>query len=116
MSTTEHTPCPWIWCHPDASASILHGTEDDPMCTGILIALGHEGCAERQGRNCAITNRPSRNADLALIAAAPDLLAVCKAVIEEWGDYTDFGGGNYERIRKFNDMALAAVAKIEGLS
>jgi hypothetical protein len=79
---TEHTPGPWQWCHPDASASILYGADDDPMCTGILIALGHEGCAERQGRNCAITNRPSRDADLALIAAVPDLLAACKMLLE----------------------------------
>jgi hypothetical protein len=108
---TEHTPGPWQWCHPDASASILYGAGEDPMTTGILIALGHEGCAERQGRNCAITNRPSREADLALIAAAPVLLAACKAFLAAING-EDYGRAIVE-IEQASDLIAAAVEKAE---
>ena len=108
----KHTPGPWQWCHPDASASILHGAGEDPMCTGILIALGHEGCAERQGRNCALLSGPRRDADLALIAASPDLLAACKAYLAAIGgeDY----GRTIDEAARASELIAAAVAKAEG--
>jgi hypothetical protein len=115
---TEHTPGPWQWCHPDTSVSILHCADDDPMTTGILIALGHEGCAERQGRNCAIRNGPSRDADLSLISAAPELLAALRRLLAKSTDMLeqDF----VAQWREGNELAEevaqaeAAIAKAEG--
>jgi hypothetical protein len=109
---TEHTPGPWHWCHPDASASILYGADEDPMTTGILIALGHEGCAERQGRNCAIRNGPNREADLALVAAAPDLLAACKALDKLCREQA-FSTTELARVL---GLACVAIGKAEGRS
>jgi hypothetical protein len=90
------------------------------MTTGILVALGHEGCAERQGRNCAITNRPSRDADLALIAAAPGLLSALRRLLAKSTDMLerDF----VAQWREGNELseevaqAEAAITKAEGRS
>ena len=111
---TEHTPGPWEWTHPDASCAILHSAEEDPMQAFILLAKGHEGCAERHGRNCAISGRPTMHADMALIAAAPVLLAACKAHLAAING-PDHGRAIDEAARASEQIA-AAVAKAEGRS
>jgi hypothetical protein len=108
LPSTEHTPGPWNWAKIDGSTTMLLGEGQDPCCTSILIADGCEACATR-GRNCSINGNAF---DLALIAAAPDLLAVCKALIKkiDWAFDSEIQGVLAEEV----DAAEAAIAKAEG--
>jgi hypothetical protein len=73
----------------------------------------------RPGQNLLITDLPKP--DLTLIAAAPDLLAACRAIEAEQRNYAekveeDFpGNGHYsERFMAVVRMARAAIAKATG--
>lgn len=103
---TKHTPGPWHWYHPDKSSSLLLGRDQDPACTSILWAAGCETCAAN-GRNCSISGN---SADLSLIAAAPDLLVVCKALVS----LRDDEGCDVDRLLSIVEWAEEAIAKAEG--
>jgi hypothetical protein len=80
------------------------GEGQDVCCTSILIVEGCEACAARQ-RNCSMNGNQY---DFALIEAAPDLLAACKAFSAEWGDYD-----GYDEAANAVILAKAAIAKAE---
>jgi hypothetical protein len=101
---TEHTPGPWTWEKVDDSTSMLLGEGQDGCWTSILIVEGCEACAARQ-RNCSMNGNRH---DFALIEAAPDLLAACKAFLAEWGDYD-----GYDEAANAVILAKAAIAKAE---
>ena len=101
---TEHTPWPWTWEKVDDSATMLLGEGQDVCCTSILIVEGCEACATR-GRNCSMNGNAY---DFALIEAAPDLLAACKAFLTEWADMD-----GYDEAANAVILARAAIAKAE---
>jgi hypothetical protein len=83
---SEHTPGPWI-----PSASRVNANNDESICW-IAPLVGHDVCGDREIANAR------------LIAAAPDLLAACRAVVERWES-----GDLAEATR----MCAAAIAKTE---
>lgn len=110
LPSTEHTPGPWHWAKMDASTTMLLGDGQDPCCTSILIADGCKACADK-GRNCSINGNEF---DLSLIAAAPDLLAALKALVEAL-DAMEAGGPGVV-IDQEVKQARCAISKAEGQS
>jgi hypothetical protein len=103
---TEHTPGPWTWAKMDDSTTMLLGEGQDPCCTSILIADGCKACADK-GRNCSINGNEF---DLSLIAAAPDLLAACKA-LDKLCCEQSFSTTELARVL---GLACVAIGKAEG--
>jgi len=104
---TEHTPGPWTWEKVDDSVTMLLGEGQDVCCASILIVEGCEACATR-GRNCSMNGNAY---DFALIEAAPDLLAACKAFLTEWADFD-----GYDEAANAVILARAAIAKAEKIN
>ena len=107
---TKHTPGPWIVCVVDGEDrgyfSIEQDREalggDEPSTIGEVYTSG-EGIDMADGE-----------ANAALIAAAPDLLAACEAALS-------FGEGHPDRTPGWHDARLttqltlrAAIAKAKG--
>ena len=82
-----HTPAPWLIC--DATE---------------LKHIGYRAIVTIDGETIC-TPSPMGNADAALIAAAPDLLAACQAVLDE------FPGLDSRRIETVKTICRAAIAK-----
>lgn len=98
MPMSKHTPGPWH-TNPDSD----------------LRRIGVYAGSEEEIVICDVTDEDLEHdleieANAALIVAAPDLLAVCKAVVEEDG----FRGSAL--MRKRIDEMTAAIAKAEGRS
>jgi len=78
MNETTYTPGPWRWYTPDdgTSNAMLVGPRFDPNAT--YLKREHEVCnfGDREQFYPTDGTEPS-DADKALIAAAPDLLAAC---------------------------------------
>lgn len=100
--STQHTPGPWVCLHqPARTAEIATVAWVGEWCVGVMTP-------GFPGGNYRDLNWGDTAADARLIAAAPELLAALKAVLE-WG--TD---ENYERARAACNNARAAIAKAEG--
>ena len=85
-----HTPGPWTYRgHSDRSPNRIAAADD-------TVIMDDEEYYQRCSPN---------DADWPLIAAAPDLLAACKAALND-RMYTDWPG--------VADLLLAAIAKAEG--
>lgn len=100
---TTHTPGPWI-----AEQEVFA----PGGIVGIYVAQYDARVQEPGGRicqaygNCLVTTDETVRANARLIAAAPDLLAALKAVVESWETGT--------RWRDEMGRARAAIAKAEG--
>lgn len=98
MSESKHTPGPWTldgpvgFADPDRGAMVYA-----PHGNGHLVATIEYQYAE------------SNRANARLIAAAPDLLAVCKWILEP----DDPIGSNAEFKHLATEKACAAIAKVE---
>ena len=91
---SKHTPGPWA-TDPECNNEIVLGKD------GIIVA---DCCiVDAEG----IRTQEQVNANARLIAAAPDLLTACKAVVEEDG----FRGSAL--MRKRVDAMRVAIAKAE---
>ena len=121
--TAKHTPGPWVVEHIDAPGNI-----DGAMVILAVDGPGDESICRVWSRTMPYVTRPGKHhnrgnfvvdpvalANARLIAAAPDLLAACKAAVpaveflrkkagSSWGD----GGIAVE------DFIRAAIAKAEG--
>lgn len=89
MSESKHTPGPWKTIKPG------HGHETEYLSVQI-------------GEDEMYTTLEMLPADARLVSASPDLLAACKAVVEEDG----FRGSAL--MRKRIAQMKAAIAKAEG--
>lgn len=88
--TTQHTPGPWM-----AYAETVK-IDRKPVCNRIAVfAMDEDG---------PVGHIEFSEGNALVIAAAPDLLEACKAMLEEYGG-TD---------RVCGDMAKAAIAKATG--
>jgi hypothetical protein len=102
-----HTPGPWVFGHvlkrPDLITAISEATEAEGKEWTIMRPLA--AIHLRPGEKLS---DPEIQANARLIAAAPELLEVCKAVIYTYE--------NQDAASDTLDKAYAAVAKAEGRS
>lgn len=102
MSEPKHTPGPWVAlpCKqtPDRGAVFVEGPggwDRDPVCS----TYEHY-------------EREVNEANAHLIAAAPDLLAVCRLMLRDVGDG---GPGTHDYVSMYTvERIRAAIAKAEG--
>lgn len=92
----SHTPGPWIWAEYRQG---LNGANGKP----VLDFAAHEGMF------LGGEDHATEDADASLIAAAPDLLAACKWLVE----YHE-GDGAIVTLDEYLSRAKAAIAKAEG--
>ena len=105
MSETKHTPGPWEW-HMQQFDSDDGRIEWRPMITGA----DQSDVAEVPWQGD--TGKP----DAALIAAAPDLLAACEAMLDRFGGTASAHAPTLGRDRDAaaRSAARAAIAKAKG--
>lgn len=97
MTNTKHTPGPWL-VH---DKSTLHMNDLTIASTlNYRIVTHHRNAAQKAGED-------ARNAHL--IAAAPDLLAACRAAI------ADDTGWDVPMSKAVQDLLRAAIAKATGV-
>lgn len=120
MTDTGSTPGPWelsTFTRPDGNPI---KTVEDVAHTVSASAMWPGGVAELWGVTIPGTtaviaytgNGPTREANARLIAAAPDLLAACKAF--ERYHATDFPGLIYlEEFKRLKESVRAAILKAE---
>lgn len=114
----KHTPGPWQWAFRDRQVTLVH-PHRGWLTVMDFARLGMSGGTFRlatwkgdERENMGGIMRPAheigiaQHPDARLIAAAPDLLAACKAALNGGG-----GAGEWERTR---EVIRAAVAKVEG--
>ena len=91
---SEHTPGPWLW---SPGGFLYHPVPGKDVPTYVLRGVS------QYGHVAAISP-----ADKALIAAAPDLLAACEAIVAAFAldDWT-------EAVAKEMSVVRAAIAKAE---
>ncbi len=104
---SQHTPGPWRVVGPlDAIFS------DDPYGHGSMRVADVRGWGHLTGDGgCRLEHAPAvaiQQANAALIAAAPDLLAASKALLDRLNDEYD------EETNNACDALSAAIAKAEG--
>lgn len=123
MDTTvvTHTPGPWsIHRMSDPSTfqvtegphrfdyrSVHIGVGDKLIATALMWTAGERGGYPR------VDNVEEQDANAALIAAAPDLLAALKALVEN-DEINLWVGGNPNVTNAVVERALAVIAKAEG--
>ena len=102
MSETAHTPGPWVACDPEL-------WRDDPVV--VYTDPGDDGNTVEV---CEVYSDPAslaeRDANIRLIAAAPDLLAACEDLLRRFG-FTDWQSVHDAAVI---ESARAAVAKAKG--
>ena len=106
MSGATHTPGQWQACKDAACpcGAIWDASGKIHLCTAFdETALGMDAFASDIG-----VSRVERIANARLIAAAPDLLAACKSMLEQADDY---GGLAYEVA---HEAARVAIARAKG--
>ena len=115
----SHTPGPWKWYRsedPEKSGrpELWNALEHDPMTSGVSTVLTY--CITNDDVNTAQVQCSPANARL--IAAAPDLLTVCRALLLAWDreeltvDLCRSACGNIEK--DLIEPARAAIAEAEG--
>jgi hypothetical protein len=93
---TEHTPGPWDGSERNAVTAMK-----GEIGVAILEPLKHFW-----GNAAVVDDFGTMQANARLMAAAPDLLAACEAIVAGWGHH----GG----VSRAVEMARAAVAKARG--
>lgn len=89
--TTTHTPGPWNW---NGTCLVAEPTRDYP-----------DGCAVAKVFN---------ESDVALIAAAPDLLVIVRALIDIAGTPDELDGTGHHDMADLVRLAQAAIARATG--
>ena len=109
-----HTPGPWVVREPDADerlADIAEGRSPEDMeLTEVYADDGGQ-------QVCYVMNdTPDEAANARLIAAAPELLAVCRNLLGCLSDWCDIADDDDKRKDDHLAMAAAevAIAKAEG--
>jgi hypothetical protein len=98
---TQHTPAPW---YTDGHL-VGHVQPGDHETVKTLIATVTDG----QPYNLQNTDEKTRQANAALIAAAPELLAACEYVVK-WHREHDSGAGELFGL-DFVTTCIAAISK-----
>ena len=115
MTTVAHATGPWHLVDAETSLRI-HFSLPDGRQSGVAVSIGSTALsfrAPRQGnhRGERMIYRPFSDGDRAnarLIAAAPELLAACKALVDLLNDDLDS-----DQCAAW-DACVAAIAKAEG--
>ena len=107
QNPTQHTPGPWTYIEGDRIAAPCH---EHPNCEKTIAWAGRGHYGQQGVLQCSVGNNEDANARL--IAAAPDLLAVLKAFIED-ERFQIAIGGNPNAVRALMAAATAAIAKAE---
>jgi hypothetical protein len=76
--TDKHTPGPWVW-----DCNTLRPAEPNPDVSAVHSILDADGGYGFLGSHHMETQQ-ELDADRALIAAAPDLLAALQIVVRDW--------------------------------
>lgn len=115
---TNHTPGPWHECNNGrCSCGLVWSIPGDfPVCTVSddkrhnlqVIAVAHEHMADAPDLIYQTLPREQCVANARLIAAAPDMLAALRTMLNAIGNYPVTSVDEAERI------ALAVLAKVEG--
>lgn len=92
----KHTPGPWVVDPTGSAGGFEVNSTADPWKAIVTVEANCLGAGE--------VSESEAEANAQLIAAAPDLLAVCKRIVA--------GGMSYPKYDR--DLAAAAVAKAEG--
>lgn len=93
MTTPKHTPGPWQWWTSNSWRRLSSGTKDgNVLCPVVQRSDGHSDVIVSE-------------ADMALIEAAPCLLAACEAAARNFEAYESHPLG---------DQLRAAIAKARG--
>jgi len=100
---TKHTPGPW-----DISSFQSHVIVGSPEIVGNAIATCHI--------SRAVGDLSTADANARLIAAAPDLLEACRALVLEWNSCFEGQDTGYDGtpLHDCVMLASAAIAKAEG--
>lgn len=107
---SAHTPGPWAWSE---NGSNLRAPADCE--TTVTVIINEDGCMV--SHDCNIEEMMTEcEANKALIAASPDLLAALKAIVLETMDYPPskpYSADSYLP-KHLIDIAQAAINKAEG--
>ena len=108
MNNTSYTPGPWyIQADPDRAGD--HPLHDNRFITSGGCQLGSPEWEEEKGNEiiCKMTDSSKQKQNARLIAAAPELLEACKAILKS-------DGGAYDLEPYQSKMLINAIAKAEG--
>ena len=104
-----HTPGPWRW-----DGNSLRPAEPDPDTSSVHTVLEREGGYGYLGSNWRKTLR-ELDADYALIAAAPELLAALREIADDYAYRFDMDSPSTNPGMKYVvQQARAAIAKATG--
>ena len=98
--TTEHTPGPWHYI----SGAVYARPADAEDSTMTAIAMR---CSQKRGDIAEQFSPTEKDANMRLIAAAPDLLAALQWIV----DHGDTGEGGRPAFHDMRARARAAIAK-----
>jgi hypothetical protein len=105
--TAQYTPGPWIVAADNWGSPII-GTPGETHPLGFLIVEGIYGPP-----HTSEAAKATAGANARLIAAAPDLLAACRAMLAWSEDIRKYFGVD-DMLGSEHDMARAAIEKAEG--
>lgn len=105
-TTARHTPGPWIW-----DDNTLRPANPDPNTSNVSSILDAESGYGFMGGDVLATCA-ELDANRALIAAAPDMLAALHAVAQKLGS-RPYGTGSYLP-KPIRDVVFSAIAKATG--
>jgi hypothetical protein len=103
MNTNKHTPGPWDYDWHDGHIALYSDAQPDDY----FARVEHSEWVKDEDWDGG-ENVPERIANARLIAAAPDLLAACEAVLASIHDPSD------DDMFTFEDMLEKALAKARG--
>lgn len=123
-----HTPGPWTACrmvHQQTGEDMTPEQVGEYVANSVIKSAAVSGsmaflfvsCEKEDGPAdvCHVGNGPTSPANAKLIAAAPDLLAALKELMED-PDYQVAVGGNPSAVAAMLARARAAIVKAEGRS
>lgn len=94
-----HTPGPWQPMFSVSDEGSILGPSNDENSIAVIAKM-------RLYQKCSKDLQEQADANIRLIAAAPELLAALSAIVDGWDNWSDKG-----RIENAIDAARAAIAK-----
>lgn len=128
---SAHSPAPWTayrMVHEETGEPMTPEQIGEYVCNSVKKSAVESGTTdflivkvEKEDGNadvCHVGNGPTSPANARLIAAAPDLLAALKTLLEDladnWGDGVKDGQYDWLLTADAVDAALTAIGKAEG--
>ena len=112
MRKTTHTPGPWAWQSFGCGNLLIAQHGRRPVVLGAITDL-EKHCAPAMNKDGRLELVDPDHPNARLIAAAPDLLAACKQLIE-CDHYVHFAVRLNNQEMKGIDMIKEAIVKAEG--